>query len=72
MKDMPDADKDEPDIGDTVLIRAKVVDLDANPHGAAVKLEVNGFIDEVDKDLKSSVRFWIHRLEQPDTIVKEE
>lgn len=64
------------DIGDEILIRAKIVDFDSNPHGAAVKVEVNGFDPKsIDKGLsggqkKESVEFWIHRLDQPATIVK--
>jgi len=63
------------DIGDEVLIRAKIVDFDSNPHGAAIKVEVNGFGPKsVEKgwsggEKKESVEFWIHRLNQPQVIV---
>ena len=60
-----------------IIIRAKVVSCDANPHGAAIKVEVNGF-DPVQKNLGWSkgkkitkIHFWIHRLDQPETVVNQ-
>lgn len=59
-------------IGDEILVKAKVVDFDANPHGAAVKVKVKGFVDR-DTDNKlfgDQVIFWIHRLDQPKVITR--
>ncbi len=63
-------------IGDEILIKAKIVDFDSNPHGAAIKVEIVGFDPKsIDKGWsggkkKEKVEFWIHRLDQPETIVK--
>ncbi len=59
-------------IGDEIVIRGKIVDFDANPHGSAIKIEVEGFIDRNTniKPFEDNVRFWIHRLDQPKVIVK--
>lgn len=62
-------------IGDEILIRVKVVDFDTNPHGSAVKVEVPAYIDKeerlrIDQEPKT-VRFWIHRLDQPKVIVEK-
>lgn len=57
-------------IGDEITIKVKVVDFDANPHGAAVKVEVKGFLDSEEaitiRPFGKTVRFWIHRLDQLD------
>ena len=61
-------------IGDEIAIKVRVIDFDSNPHGAAVKVEAKGFIDEEDvtriRPFDKSVKFWIHRLNQADAIVK--
>ena len=49
-------------IGDEITIKAKIVDFDANPHGSAIQVEIAGY---------NSLRFWIHRLDQPDVIVEK-
>jgi len=61
------------EIGDEILIRAKVVDFDTNPHGAAVKVEVMGFIDRSveNQPFQEPLRFWIHRLSEQQVIVKK-
>lgn len=61
------------EIGDEILIRAKVVDFDANLHGAAIKVEVMGFIDRSveNQPFKEPLRFWIHRLEKSKVIVEK-
>lgn len=58
-------------IGDNVLIRARVVDFDGNPHGAAVKVEITGFVDRSEEigPFGKTVRIWIHRSDQPKVIV---
>lgn len=58
-------------IGDEILIKAKVVDLDSNLHGVAVKVEVQGFVDRETMIIPfdKSVEFWIHRLNQAEVIV---
>lgn len=48
-------------IGDEISIKAKIVDFDANPHGAAIQVEISGY---------NSLRFWIHKLDQPDVIIE--
>ena len=59
------------EIGDEIVIRGKIIDFDANPHGSAIKIEVRGFIDkDINQPLEKPVRFWIHRLDQPEVIVK--
>jgi hypothetical protein len=59
-------------IGDEILIRAKVVDFDANPYGAAIKVEINGFLDPNERDAHvRPLKVWIHRLDQPKVILKE-
>ena len=61
------------EIGDEILIKVKVVDFDANPHGSAVKVEIMGFIDRSveNQPFKEPLRFWIHRLEQPKVIAEK-
>lgn len=64
-------------IGDEILVKVKVIDFDSNPHGSAIKVEVTGFIDrEEERTLKAfnsdRVRFWIHRLDQPNVIVNDD
>ncbi len=70
-------------IGDEIIIKGKIVDFDSNPHGSAVKVELSAFIDK--KTLQEMIRqqnqsfcpgdtklkFWIHRLDQPDVIIKK-
>ena len=62
------------EIGDEILIKAKVVDFDSNPHGSAIKVEIKGFMDRENianlKPFDEPVRVWIHRLNQPEVIVK--
>ena len=62
------------EIGDEIIIRGKLVDFDANPHGAAINVEVKGFIDSLElsklKPYGENIRFWIHRLDQPKVILK--
>lgn len=59
-------------IGSEILIKAKVIDLDSNPHGSSIKVEVKGF-----GPLHSSVapnskeQFWIHRVDIPEVVVAE-
>jgi hypothetical protein len=53
-------------IGDEVLIRGKIVDLDSNPQGSAIRVEIVGCKPE-EKDF--AVTFWIHRLDQPSTVI---
>lgn len=59
------------EIGDEIMIKCKIVDFDANPHGAAIKVEVAGFVDREteNKPFEDKVVFWIHRLDQPRVIV---
>lgn len=61
-------------IGDEIIIRGKIIDFDANPHGSAIKIEVKGFIDSSEiltlKPYGENIRFWIHRLDQPKVIFK--
>ena len=64
-------------IGDEIMIRGKIVNLDTNPHGEAIKVEIKGFQME-EKDTgwykgkkQTKVGFWIHRLDQPEVIVKK-
>ena len=61
------------EIGDEILIRAKVIDFDANSHGSAMKVEVMGFIDHSveNQPFKEPVKFWIHRLSEQQVIVKK-
>ncbi|KKS95967.1 hypothetical protein A3B05_03150 [Candidatus Giovannonibacteria bacterium RIFCSPLOWO2_01_FULL_43_160] len=63
------------EIGDEIVIKCKVVDFDANPHGAAIKVELKGFIDHATlstlRAYGKSVRFWIHRLDQPEVVVSK-
>lgn len=60
------------EIGSEILIRAKVINLDSNPHGSSIKVEVKGF-----GPLHSSVapndkeQFWIHRVDIPEVVVAE-
>ncbi len=62
-------------IGDEVLIRGKIVDLDSNLQGSAIRVEVLGSKAEVEvlgwqgSERKSMLRFWIHRLDQPSTVI---
>ena len=60
--------------GDEITIKVKVVDFDANPHRAAVRVEAKGFLDSEEvitiRPFGKTVRFWIHRLNQPDVIVE--
>lgn len=65
-------------IGDEVLIKGRIVDMDCNPQGSAIKVVVIGSKAE-NKDLgwqgsehKTSVTFWIHRLDQPKALVIQE
>jgi hypothetical protein len=69
------------EIGDEILVKAKVVDLDSDPNSSAVKVEVLGFVDadELNRLLyghgdtetkKNKLFFWIHRLDQPKVIVE--
>jgi len=62
-------------IGDEVLIRARIVDLDSNPQGSAIRVEICGCKPE-EKDLgwqgsehKTAVTLWIHRLDQSSTVI---
>lgn len=66
------------DIGDDLLIRARVVDFDSNSHGCAVKVELPAFIDKTDRENiiqtmcttpKPKVRMWIHHSDQAVVIV---
>ncbi|KAF0145083.1 MAG: hypothetical protein FD156_1194 [Nitrospirae bacterium] len=60
-------------IGDEILLRAKVVDFDSNPHGAAVRVQVIGYDPEICVDsFIHNIRFWVHRLDQPAVIVAKE
>jgi len=60
------------EIGDEILIKAKVVNFDSNPHGVAVEVEIKGFLDSTyHQPHKSPVRIWIHRLDQPAVIAKK-
>jgi hypothetical protein len=67
-------------IGDEILIRAKIVDFDANPHGASTKVEVEGFVDRDTLHIlnlqqnksgmeKDPLQFWIHRVDSDKVIV---
>ncbi len=56
-------------IGDEILIKARVVDFDSNPHGSAVKIEIKGHLDTI---TSPPVRLWIHRLDQPGVISPED
>jgi len=69
------------DIGDEILIRAKIVDFDANPHGASVKVSVQGFMDKATLNELNSrnpciptgdrpLFFWIHRVDKERVIVR--
>lgn len=60
-------------IGDEILIRAKMVDQDSNPRGSAIKVEVMGFVDhsQENEPFGEIVKFWIHRLDQPNVIVEK-
>lgn len=55
-------------IGDEILLRAKIVDFDSNPHGAAIRVEIAVHEGTMDTPC---LRFWIHRLEQPDVLASE-
>jgi len=59
-------------IGDEILIKAKIVDFDANPYGAAVKVEIIGFMDRSEEigPFGKTVKIWIHRIDQPKVIQK--
>lgn len=68
------------EIGDEILVKAKVVDLDSNPAGAAIKVEVLGSVDadELNRLLyghgdtevkKNKLFFWIHWQDQPKAII---
>lgn len=58
------------EIGDEILIKVKVIDMDSNPHGPSIKVEVKGF-----GPLHSSVapndkeQFWIHRADTEEVIM---
>ena len=51
------------EIGDEILIRAKVIDFDSNPHGCSVKVSIEGKTTFPMKE-----EFWIHRLDIPHVI----
>lgn len=55
-------------IGDEVFIRAKVVNVDSNPHGSSVQVTVKGFIDRDVQPFGEEVRFWIHRIDKEKVI----
>ena len=66
------------EIGEEITIKAKIVDFDANPHGAAVKVEVIGYIDREERTRLEAIgskcgdkfiKFWIHRLDQAKVII---
>lgn len=63
------------DIGDEILIKARIVDFDSNPHGSAIKVEVTGYIsrneERILRPFNKPVRFWIHRLDQPNVIIEK-
>lgn len=53
------------EIGDEILIRAKVIDFDSNPHGPAVKVR----IESKERNINPmKEEFWIHRLDIPHVI----
>ena len=57
--------------GDEVLIKAEVIDFDANPHGPAIKVKIKGFLDRNGTNQKpfgEKVELWIHRLDQKEII----
>lgn len=71
------------DIGDTIIIKGTIVDFDSNPHGAAIKIKVLGYVDQDEKarlqndegKWKGSKReyhvsFWVHRLDQQEVLVR--
>lgn len=63
------------DIVDEILIKAKIIDFDSNPHGSAIKVEVSGYIDRDEERILKAfdrpVRFWIHRLDQHNVITEK-
>ena len=52
-------------VGDEILIKGKIVDLDNNSHGLLV--EITGYVDKDEERrleaINRPVRFWIHRLD---------
>lgn len=62
-------------VGDEITIRAKIVDFDSNPHGASVKVEIKGFVDndhvECLRPFEDYVKFWIHRSGIKNVIIEE-
>ncbi len=58
-------------IGDRVLIKGVIVDFDANPHGSAVKVELDLEDSKHTGALVSVTSFWVHRLEQSAMTLKD-
>ena len=69
------------EIGEEITIKVRIVDFDSNPRGSAIKVEIPAFVDK-DERLKlqsdryastpnKKLRVWIHRLDQPEVIVKK-
>lgn len=56
---------DRVDIGDDILIKGKIIDIEHNVQDSAIKVEVTGFLDGNEthnlKPFSKSVIFWIHR-----------
>ncbi len=56
---------DRVDIGDDILIKGKIIEIENNVKDRAYKVEVTGFLerDEIRnlKPFSQSVIFWIHR-----------
>jgi hypothetical protein len=59
-------------IGDRVLIKGVIVDFDTNPHGAAVKVELDLENSKHTGGLMGVTSFWVHRLEQSAMQLKDE
>ncbi len=73
------------EIGDEIKLKGTVVNFDSNPQGSAIKVKILGFLDQEEKNRLQSreekweggkrvdfIEFWIHRLDQPQTLIKEE
>lgn len=57
-------------IGDTILIKAKVINFDSNPHGSSIKVAIEASPDvKVNPHRKDGLELWIHRVEIPEVIV---
>lgn len=62
-------------VGDDIIIRAKVVDIDNDHNGSSVKVEIKGFMNSEDVvcllPFEDPIRFWINRMDMDDVVVED-